>query len=269
MKCALAAIALVSLAAVGCGGSGDDAARVVKSAAERTTNGGPIAVHEAATIGPDAPQSVNMFIEGTSDGKRRAARFSIKVDVEGGPPTDESVRELDMLDGEMAEQGEVIYMDVDALSRQLDLHGRWLKMDPADPISRKSGFAGTTSMGGLDPARPVDHLRAADDVRRVGSSDDTTHYRMMIDYDRYLDLIGPQASAALAPELKKLKKATHTARHPLDAWIGKDGRVHRIESKLRAGLGPVLISYRIDLEPAAKPPAIPRNAVTFEELSKE
>ena len=271
MRFALAGIAVAVLLA-GCGGEGgnDDMTHTVTQAAQRTDYGGPVLVHQTVTLHTGPNEDVNIKGEGSADGKRRLSRYELHAESNTTPVPDKVAQQLAFLNGKIAERGEIIYLNMPFLNRELGLRDRWIKLDPSDPSSRKLGFTGTTGLGAVDPALPVDAVRAARNVKKVGNEADGTHYRITIDYDRYLDVIGPQAAASLRPGLEKLKKALHTARHPADVWIDTAGRITRLDGKLQIQpSGTEVASYRFDIERALNLPAMPRHALSFKDVIKE
>jgi hypothetical protein len=261
--------ALLAGLAAGCG-SEEDATRAVRDAAVRTTTAGPLAIDETAEVTAGRRQRVALAIKGTADGKARTARFTMSSRLEGEGTPSASVREFDeLLDGEMAVRGELVYMRLPALDREAGLNGRWLVLDPNDPISKQVGFTGTSGIGGPDPSRPADLLRAAEDVERVGTEGGETHYRLKVDYGRYLDLLPTKERRALAGELRKLRLMVDTSAVEHEVWIDDDGYVTRMQGDLESRFGADVASYSIELSRADRPPAIPRHGVTFDDLANE
>ena len=251
----------------GCGANGEQAARTIEDAVAKTTRSGPLALSQTATLELGPEETVTMVLDGVADGRARTVRA--RLDVKWSGPGDAPrgpAKELSELDGDIAEAKDRLYLRLASVDRDLDLDGRWIVLDPRDPIARQAGFTGSSGIGALDSTRPVDHLRAAEAIERVGEDRGATRYRMTIDYDRYLDLIGAKRRKALAPELAKLSKATRTDRHPLDAWIDGEGRIVRIQGRIRTVLGRDLVNYTLDMEPARRGPVIPRDALTFQDL---
>jgi hypothetical protein len=143
--------------------------------------------------------------------------------------------------------------------------------DPDDPAAAEVGLKAVGGAGRLDVTRPVDHLRAADDVKRDGHEEvngyETTRYRMAIDFDRYLEIADPALAARLREPIERFDRRLHTSRFPAQAWIDVDGRVVRLDSQIRTVTGGEVASYRLDLAPATATPAVPPHAVPLRKLA--
>jgi hypothetical protein len=248
----------------GCG-SDEDATRELRDAVAKTTSSGALSVEEESALWYGIDKQVVTRTLGIADGRNRTARYRVVSSWNGEGPPPKEAREYVHLDGQAARQGDRIYLRLATLDRRLGLRGAWVLFAPDDPAYEKADFTGLHSFGVVDGSRPIDHLRAARSVKRVGEEDGLTHYRMTIDYDRYLEMIDPTTGMTLKRQLDNLRPATRTDSHPADVWIRDDGTVARVESRIETPLGQTFTSYRIELGPDDQAPVIPRSAIPIGE----
>ena len=166
--------------------------------------------------------------------------------------------------------GLIVYMKASFLPDGLLPPGKeWLRLDAA-ALAKRAGVsaADLAALGQTDPLELLDYLRGVSGtVDRVGEQQldgvATTHYRATVDLHRALQQLPPGLRKAAKPGIDQLVKVAGPTM-PLDAWVGEDGLVRRIESTLTirppGASQELTTSYRLDLseygiEPDIRPPA--------------
>jgi hypothetical protein len=130
----------------------------------------------------------------------------------------------------IVEDGTVMYMTADGLSRVLPGGKSWVRIDLAQAASRLgldvSGLAG----GQTDPRASLAQLRRAGNVVRMGPLTvrgiPTTRYNVLVDLGRGVDGLHGQARDAMKQLVQRLE-AAGTRYVPADAWIDGDGYLRR------------------------------------------
>jgi len=257
-------VAILAVATIGCGKrSGETAGRELADAIARTNEGGPIRFEETVKVRGGDRERITIQITGTADAATREARLRMESSRTGDGPVSQVAREIDELDGELATRGgETFYFRSPVVDRRYRLRGRWIKMSASDTRTSATGLFGNPAFGPLDPARPIDHLRAARHVRDEGDG----HYAMTVDYDLYLDILGPLQRRLFERKLETVRRTTGRTAFPAEASVGGDGRISQIKGQFRSALGVELAAYTLVVTPAAGRPEIPTRTVLLEEL---
>jgi hypothetical protein len=121
----------------------------------------------------------------------------------------------------------------------------WLKLD-LDRSARSSGldFSGFLQLGrGGDPTQTLRYLRAAGDVKRVGTETvrgvETTHYHATIDLEKVPSTVRPADRARTRRAVRRLEQVTGLRSLPVDVWADAQDRVRRlrIDEALNLGTG--------------------------------
>src|SRR3954451_12470274 len=118
MRGAIAATAAVGLLLAGCG-SDEDARKAVVAAAQRTTGGGPLWLDQSVQLQPGRPDHGEMLVRGTADGRSRTVRMTIATSTESDGTPSASLRELDSLDGDLAQRGETVFLNLPSVNREI------------------------------------------------------------------------------------------------------------------------------------------------------
>ncbi len=264
---------MIALAALvgGCGSQdGHDAGRGLAAAVEQTNRGGPLAISEIGIEHSGPNERVVLRVTGSAYAAGREARLKVVSTREGKGPPSADARETDEVDGELAVRRERLLFRSPGVQRRLGLPtpGVWIEIDATDPRAPSTGLMGNPALGPLDPTRPADHLRAAERVRRVGTDDIGTHYRMTIDYDEYVRRLGPAQRRQLQPKVEQVRRRIGVSRYEADAWVGPSGHIARITGAIRNVTGRDLVTYTLDLRPTRGRPKIPEKSVRLEELNR-
>ena len=169
--------------------------------------------------------------------------------------------------------GTTIYMNAAQLGGAGTVPGGkpWIKYD----LSRATEAMG---LGGLstssDPSQFVDYLRAAGgNATRVGTQTirgvPTTHYHVVVSFDRYLTLVRPAVRAAAAARSVSLLESmlgSHTMQ--MDAWVDSKRLVRRMSfslaecvAKQHLNIGMMMDLYDYGPQPR---PALPSASQTYD-----
>jgi hypothetical protein len=117
-----------------------------------------------------------------------------------------------------------VYMQAAGSQLAAVSHGRpWLKLDMSKMLSAM-GFGALPTSGDTDPSQFVDYLRAVGaHTTRVGAATiggvATTHYRAIIDLDRYAQVVRAAQRAAAAKGVQLLEATIGSHSLPVDVWI--------------------------------------------------
>ncbi len=94
----------------------------------------------------------------------------------------------------------------------------------------------------------------------------TTHYRALVDLDRYPNLVGPTRRAAVKRSVKQLETTLGEHTLPLEVWIDERSLVRRLGLSLTECVSKVKSSFSLTMDlydygPQAKPRIPPRAQV--------
>jgi hypothetical protein len=140
--------------------------------------------------------------------------------------------------------------------------GTWYRMSTA--AFRSSISAGGASLSSGDPAQTLAWLRAAGSVSDEGSQPigdvATTHYRALVDLDRYAADAAPAQQATAATYARLIERLTGSSTLPVDVWIDGSNLVRRIQINLPLSIHSVSLDETItmnlfDYGPQAAPAA--------------
>jgi hypothetical protein len=219
---ALGAIAVVmALAACGSSGGGAQSAAPVIRAADVTAKASGYRIAGSGTMSGGPTGTIRMSMSGVFDRRKRLGKITTVVQTAGQRV---SVPEI--------ASRFTIYMSTSALPNLGSLTGGkpWVKLN----MARAMGAGGLSSMPtATDPTQFVDYLRAVSaSTTKVGTDTvrgvQTTHYRAVVDLDRYPQLVPPAQRPAVASSLKNLKAALGGHTMPLDVWIDGSHLVRRV-----------------------------------------
>jgi hypothetical protein len=218
---ALGAIALaLALTACGSGGTGHSVAPVIRAAA--VTAGAPgYRLIGSGTISGSATGTIHMSMSGSFDRRHGVANITTVVQAAG-----QRVRVPEVI------SRFTVYMAADALPHLSAVAGGkpWVKLN----MSRAIGAGGLSSMPtATDPSQFVEYLRAVSaSTIKAGSGEvrgvQTTHYRAIVDLNRYPNLVAPAQRQAVAGSVKNLEAAIGGHTMPLDVWIDSRNFVRRV-----------------------------------------
>jgi hypothetical protein len=131
-------------------------------------------------------------------------------------------------------EGDVIYMRMPAIAKQIGGKKEWLKVD-IKQAGQALGIDPTRfgQLGSNDPRQMLDQIRSVSgDVEKVGGEKvrgvDTTHYKAKVDLRRYPDRL-PQAQREQARvAVEKLVDTTGSSTYPMELWIDDKQLVRRV-----------------------------------------
>jgi len=127
--------------------------------------------------------------------------------------------------------------------------GTWYRMSTA--VFGNSVSAGGASLSSGDPAQTLAWLRAAGSVTDEGSQPigavATTHYRALVDLDRYAADAPPQQQVTAAAYARLLEHLTGSATLPVDVWIDGSNLVRRIQIDLPLSMHSVSLDETITM----------------------
>jgi hypothetical protein len=213
---------MVALAACGSssGGGGHAAAPVIR-AADVTSQAPGYRLVGSGTISGSPAGTIQMSMSGIFDRRDRVGKITTIVQAAG-----QRVRVPEVV------SRFTVYMAASGLPRLSALTGGkpWVELN----LARAVGAGGLSSMpAATDPSQFVDYLRAvSSSTTKVGTETvrgvQTTHYRAIVDLNRYPKLVAPAQRQAVAASLKNLKAALGGHTMPLDVWIDESHLVRRI-----------------------------------------
>jgi hypothetical protein len=224
---------------------------VVAQAATKTSAGGSVHLSMKIAGSANGESIGDGSRTGVADGLHRRGR--IKFDfaflaVPGSPldPND--------LQGEIVYYGEDVFISTPSIADKLSKGKRWLEVT-RDQALRAGPGGGVAGLGTMDPTMPVDHLRAAQGEAELLGTDRVhgaaaKHYRVELDYRRYVPLLPPRDQAGFSKTLDKLDEATGTTKLPIEVWIGPDGTIRRLKGELSSHRSK--LTYTLDLSAAGK-----------------
>jgi hypothetical protein len=238
----------------GCGDSNHPitSARVVSTAAAKTTQASTARVSEEITGTLNGESLGDGSLSGVVDSRHRNA--SIVLDL--SPLAKADGTNPDSLKGRLVYLGQNAFLSSPALGSRLPAGRHWIEVTRRQ-LEGSGGPSGNLSgIGTLDATKPVDHLRAAvGDTERLGAEDvngaDTTHYRTHVDYRLYVPLIERSSRAALEKMVTKLDGTLGETRFPVEVWIARDGTIRRTKGLIE-GRG-LKLEYTLDLRAIGKP----------------
>jgi len=126
--------------------------------------------------------------------------------------------------------------------------GTWYRMSTA--VFGNSISAGGASLSSGDPAQTLAWLRAAGSVSDEGSpigAVATTHYRALVDLDRYAADAAPQQQVTAAAYARLLEHLTGSATLPVEVWIDGSNLVRRIQIDLPLSIHSISLDETITM----------------------
>lgn len=249
LRAGIAAAALVVLAAcvtAGCGGGNSNALSLdpVASAATKTQQAGAVRLRfSLALSSPQLQAGKTLRLEGTGAVDGTSGELTFKPGSLGGRsgiPADASVKEIFL-----RQHGDyVVYMG-GSLAKRLPHGKQWVKLD-VTKLGKSAGLDLGQLLSGSQ-VQPTDLLSMLEaegaKIQSLGSATvdgaTTTHYRITIDPTKAL-----QDKGLTSPLLAGMASQLPTSL-PVDAWIGKDGLVHRVQ--IAVGLAQSHVDMTMDL----------------------
>jgi len=225
---AAVAIGAVALVSSGCGGGAGSALSLdpVAAAATKTQQAGAARVRFAVHV--SGAKTFAVRGSGVIDGTSSELTFNTDLQQLGG----DSIKVISL------EQNDdyVLYLQLGALASQLPTGKHWVELN-VSKLGKSAGIDLGTLLSGsqIQPGDLLSMLQAEGaKIRNLGSTTvdgtATTHYRVTIDTAKALEAQG-LTSPLLAGAAAELPKV------PVDAWIGKDGLVRRIQLSAAAAQG--------------------------------
>jgi hypothetical protein len=166
------------------------------------------------------------------------SKFAAAVGGGGANPADWRGTEI----GDLANGRLVVYMSLPYLRRLTPGRKPWIKMD-LDAIGKRLNvdFSQLTNLS-VNPAQMLDWLRATSgSITNVGTETvggvRTTHYHATVDLAKYPRLVPPSRRAAMRRTVDALTKLAHVKTFPVDAWVGADGLVRKLQLAIRETVG--------------------------------
>lgn len=168
--------------------------------------------------------------------------------------------------------GTTIYMNAAQLGGSGKVPGGkpWIKYDLTQ-ATEAMGMGGLSTSS--DPSQFVDYLRAAGGTAtRVGTQTirgvPTTHYHVVVSFDRYLTIVRPAARAATARSVSLLESMLGSHTMQMDAWIDSKRMVRRMSFSLaecvenqHLNIGMMMDLYDYGPQPR---PALPSASETYD-----
>jgi predicted small lipoprotein YifL len=217
-------LALVALLAA-CGSGGSLSLDPVAEAASKTADSKTFKVEFKAAIDV---QGMNLAFGGTGHEDLTARRAAMSFDLSSLPGLG-SGGTMDIVFA-----NDVMYMRMPSMAKALPSGKEWVKAD----VSKLRGAAGSSNLdlfSGADPAKALDQLRAAGDVKKVG--EDTVQGETMTHYHAVID---PANARSLTPAQRKAVQkalAGMGGRVPTDVWVDDAGRLRRMQIDVAFGQG--------------------------------
>jgi hypothetical protein len=250
----------------GCGGADGPTVptSTIIDAAEKTTAAGPLRQSMDVRMEYRGKKLHAGSMEGAADGTRDVAKYTFDL-----TPLAELTDDVDPgeLKGQFFTEGERNWVTGPAVVRELDPPKRWVLLSDQQIVDSPGLSGNQAGAGTLDPAKPVDHLRAAEGrAEQLGKERldgvATTRYRVDVDYERYVTMAPADDRPGLETAVEQFEKQFGGSTWPIEVWIGTDGAIRRLAGTI--GRKGASITYRLDItgvgEPADLSPP-PRRAV--------
>ena len=229
---------LATIVLVGCGAGDTVSLEQVANAATATSKYSGVRIEMTMTMRtPDLPRAVTTTSVGAVDSRIGRGRMTVDMsdlgkvagDELGGPEAWRGEEVLDFSGGRL-----VAYMRIPFMSRAVQTSKPWVKFD-FQKLGEQAGidFQQFLQLGGGNPAQAVDYLRAVsgkveekghENVRGV----DTTHYHVMIDFEKYPDLVPANRRDEMRKTIDRIIELTGVKTVPADVWIGDDQLVRKM-----------------------------------------
>jgi hypothetical protein len=238
----------------GCGDSGHPtvSARVVSTAAAKTTQASTARISEKISATGNGDSLGDGSTSGVVDSRHRNA--SIAFDL--SPLAKATGDDPNVVKGRVVYLGANAFVTSPAITSRLPTGRRWIELTKRQAETTGGPTGGVSGTGTLDLTKPVDHLRAAvGDTERLGAETvngvPTTHYRTHIDYRLYIPLVPRDQRATFTKAVEKLDSTLGSTRFPAEVWIAADGTIRRHKGLIE-GRG-LKIEYTLDLTAVGKP----------------
>jgi hypothetical protein len=241
------------------GGARDDAATVLtpaalKTVANRTTSKGGARMSMEQTMTAPGMGTIPMKVEGIVDAKAQRGELTMTIDSSAmGAPDD--------VDGDAFKQHMIIdhltmYMTSPLFAKSLPPGKKWLKLDIGE-LGRQAGVDLGSLMrsgGGQDPTQALQYLKAASgDIVKVGEEpvrgEPTTHYKGTVDFNRVARAAPAAQRAAVSRTMRQIVRLAGTSTAPMEVWIGDDGLLRRMTTKMTMRIEgrPMSMTQRIEM----------------------
>ena len=264
------AIAIV-VAACGDAPSSDSGARdaaavltpaALKTVAIKTASKGGARMSMEQTMTYPGMGTIPTKVEGIIDAKAQRGELTMTMDPSAFGATDElDADALNELDADALKQhlildGLTMYMSSPLLAKGFPPGKKWLKLDLGE-LGKQAGvdMAAIVQTGsGQDPTQALQYLKAASgDIVKVGEEsvrgEPTTHYKATVDFNRVAGTVAPDQRAAVSRAMKQIVRLAGTSKAPMEVWIGDDGLMRRMTTKMTMQMEdrPMTMTQRIEM----------------------
>ena len=234
----LAVLALAAGALSGCGAAGTPDPVAEAAAATAKAGGARVEMKMSFEV-PGRPGNLEMTATGVTDQRNGDGQLTLDMSamaaLTAGPGQSPSAADLDT---EVRMKDKVIYMRMGLLAGLLPKGKRWIKLDTRD-ASAKLGIDFDRLTQYNDPAKVLEYLDAAGDVKKVGQEQvrgvDTTHYRANVDLRELLKSAG--SGSGSDDEIKAMKELMGADTMPIEVWISDDKLVRRMAMDIGSASG--------------------------------
>ncbi len=228
--------ALAGFVAAFSGGTGANAAVLIRSAAAATANAGSAQVHGTVTVSEVGNTVTAVSFSGAQDFASKTAELTMHSTV---------------VDLRMVLADGVVYESVPIVALPHGAH--WVSITPADSGS------GTRDFSGLGTSDPTSGLQFLDGVagsphlvgREELDGEPVTHYSFTIDLASLLSRVARSSdrlgAGNLGDSLRRIPNELGLSSVPGDAWLDGAGRVRRFRYELAIGVGSFRVSAIGDL----------------------
>jgi hypothetical protein len=247
--------AAVAFGPSGCGGGESHgkpvSARVVAQAAAKTTAASRVRVSTIVAASANGESVGDGSRSGVVDGlhNRGRIKFDLAFLAVPGSPLDPND-----LRGEVVYYGDDVFVNTPHVMEKLPKGKRWIELT-REQARGAGGGTGLEGLATLDPTKPVDHLRAAEgEAELLGTGQvrgvPAKHYRVTLDYRRYVPLLPPRDQAGYRKTLDRLEQVLGTSKLPIEVWIASDGTIRRLEGEVSSHGSK--LTYTVDISAIGK-----------------
>lgn len=224
-------LAVVAIAATGCGATLDP----VAEAATRTSDASTFRFAMDMRLVADG-QSVPMTMSGAVD--TAANRLALGIDASKAAALGGDGAGVGRMT--MVEDGLVMYMSGEAVTGRLPGGKAWVRIDLSKAASALGVDLSNMTGGQSDPRTSLEQLKEAGNVVEVGHDTidgvDTTRYSVLVDMRKGLDTVKGAEREALQQLVDRLEQAG--GRYvPADVWVDGDGYLRRFHMAMSNYLG--------------------------------
>ncbi len=196
------------------------------------TSQGPGFKMSMADSGDFGGESFSLSMNGAFDERERRGSFSETVDGKTVTAT-------------MA----LPYLYVRTPGKRID-GKRWVRVN-VEGYTQALGI-GSTLNTSSDPSQWIDFLKATGQASTVGTQSlrgvPTTHYHVLVDFDRFGSVVPSQLRTVAQQEAALLKRVSGQSTLPIDVWIDASNRVRRYQVQVPVCYQGEHVSESVDTE---------------------